>query len=112
MVPQIDAPMVRIRVEIPKEVQMSYGEKAWTGALGKGEEKVLQMGILLSDELPPQIYGFASIEYPDGTKMTKSAVVNLGSPDGLKKKMDSQPPVKKNRSNENVIEFPGEVPGP
>ncbi|HEX9757993.1 MAG TPA: hypothetical protein VGB26_09355 [Nitrospiria bacterium] len=108
--PQIDAPMVRIRVEIPKEVQITQGEKMWSGPLKKGEEKIIQIGVMVSKELNHQIFGFASVEFPDGTKMTKSALVNISSPGGIKQKNGVQPQIRKNRFNEDVIEFPGEVP--
>jgi len=108
--PQIDAPLVKVRIEIPKEVQMTQGEKIWSGPMKKGEEKVIQIGVMVSDQVEHRIFGFASIEYPDGTKMTKSALVTIEPPGGIKRKNEVKPRVRKNRFGEDVIEFPGEVP--
>jgi len=108
--PQIDAPLVKVRIEIPKEIQMTQGEKIWSGPMKKGEEKVIQIEVKVSDQVEHRIFGFASIEYPDGTKMTKSALVTIEPPGGIKQKNEVKPRVRKNRFGEDVIEFQGEVP--
>ena len=109
--PKIDAPLLKIRIEIPEGIQITQGEKRWSGSLAKGEEKIFQIGINILDPSEQRIYGFATIEYPDGTRLTKSALVTISSPEGAsRKKNEVQPQLKKNRFNEDILEFPGEVP--
>jgi hypothetical protein len=110
--PMIDAPLVRLRVQLPEGIQITQGGKNWAGPLAKGEEKVIRIHLKVSDQTEHRIFGFASIEFPDGTKLSKSAMVTIEAQGTSKQKGHAEPPVKKNRFNENVIELPGEKDHP
>lgn len=101
--PLLPAPKIRIVIILPEGLELKAGETAWEGSMSKEEEKDLEISVRILKEGHMEVVGVASIEYPDGSRLVKSA---SGAIEVGKYKKSIPPGVKKRgRSGQEIIEF-------
>lgn len=101
--PLLPAPKIKISIGLPEGLELKAGETAWEGSMSKGEEKDLEISVRILKEGHMEVVGVASIEYPDGARLVKSAsgTIEVGqyqksTPPGVKKR---------DRRGQEIIEF-------
>lgn len=101
--PLLPAPKIKISINLPEGLELKAGDIDWEGSMSKGEEKDLEVSVKVIKEGFFEVMGVASIEYPDGSRLVKSAsgTIEVGkfqkpNPPGINKK---------DRKGQEIIEF-------
>ncbi len=91
--PLLPAPKIKISINLPEGLELKAGEISWEGSMSRGEEKDLEVSVKVIKEGLFDVISIVSIEYPDGSRLVKSAAgtVEVGkfqkpNPPGIKKK--------------------------
>lgn len=71
--PLLPAPKIKIAINIPDGLELNSGEITWEGSMSRGEEKDIEVSVKVIKEGLFEVIGIASIEYPDGSRLVKSA---------------------------------------
>ncbi len=101
--PLLPVPKIKIAINIPDGLELKAGEIAWEGSMSKGEERDLEVTVKILKEGRFEVMGIASIEYPDGSRLVKSASGTIEVGQYQKPK---QPGIrKKDRKCQEIIEF-------
>lgn len=101
--PLLPAPKIKIAINLPDGLELKAGETAWEGSMSKGEERDLEVSVRILKEGLLEVIGVASIEYPDGSRLVKSASGQIQV--GQYKKSIPPGGKKKDRKDQEIIEF-------
>ena len=101
--PLLPAPKIKISINLPDGLELKAGEIAWEGSMSKGEEKDLEVSVKVIKEGLFEVISIVSIEYPDGSRLVKSASGTIEVGEYRKPKM---PGIKKrDNKGQEIIEF-------
>ncbi len=101
--PLLPAPKIKIAINLPDGLELKSGEIAWEGSMSRGEEKDIEVSVKVIKEGIFEVIGIASIEYPDGSRLVKSA---SGTIEVGKFQKPNQPGIrKKDGKGREIIEF-------
>lgn len=101
--PLLPAPKINIAINIPDGLELKAGEIAWEGSMSKGEERDLEVTVKILKEGLFEVISIVSIEYPDGSRLVKSA---SGRIEVGKFQKPKQPGIrKKDKKGQEIIEF-------
>ncbi|MEK7871065.1 MAG: hypothetical protein AAB244_01615 [Nitrospirota bacterium] len=101
--PLLPAPKIKIAINLPEGLELKAGETTWEGSMSKEEERDIEVSVKILKEGLFDVIGVASIEYPDGSRLVKSA---SGTIEVGQYKKPEQPGIeKKDRKGREIIEF-------
>ena len=99
----IDAPDLKVIVELTGGVELVSGDLLWTGPAARGEEKFVAITVRAPAKGHGRIKARTSVHMPDGPRFSAEAQLALGSEEQVKS--ESTPPVKKDRKGRDVMEY-------
>jgi hypothetical protein len=102
-VSMIDAPDMKINIELKGGVESVSGSLSWTGSAVQGEEKVLLITVRAPAKGHGRIKARASIHISNGPHFSAETLLALGNEEQVKPA--KSPPIKKDSRGRDVMEF-------
>ena len=97
---------IELMIDLPPSALLVSGEVKWVGTITVGEKKALTAFIRTGSNIPAKVIGVASVYLPQGGLITQQETVLLHPP--LEKALPPpEPPIKRKRGNETILEFKG-----
>ncbi|HLB02586.1 MAG TPA: hypothetical protein VJM77_05585 [Nitrospiria bacterium] len=105
----MDAPMVKVLCILPEGVELISGPDSWEGELMAGSSKEMTITLKMGEPGKYLIRATATIEYPGGARMGKTAALLIDLEKEEKEKIKPEekgPLIRKEKDGQDIGDFP------